>query len=320
MEKQDLDLPKREPKLEVGESQEVQAYEDLRMELEQQMAEWLRGDQKEAHDMWMHYCHLTRDLSFNLCEQLRLILEPTLATKLKGDYKTGKRLNMRKIIPYIASQFKKDKIWLKRTKPAKRDYQIMISIDDSRSMNETHTVQMTLESLVMMTKALQQLEVGELSICSFGEQFRLLHPFEQQFADEQGAGVIQSFTFAQESTNVRLLMDQSLRILEESRQGNMWQLHMILSDGKCEDHEYILSQVRLAQEKNICMVFIILDKNNHLMNMSSVDYDFVDGKPKLKMTRYMDTFPFDYFVVVDHVDKLPGVLAETLRQFFSMVN
>ena len=54
----------------------------------------------------------------------RLILEPTKAAKLQGDFRTGKRLNMRKIIPYIASQFKKDKIWLRRVKPNKREFQV----------------------------------------------------------------------------------------------------------------------------------------------------------------------------------------------------
>ena len=29
---------------------------------------------------------------------------------------------MKKIIPFIASNFRKDKIWLRRTEPAKRDY------------------------------------------------------------------------------------------------------------------------------------------------------------------------------------------------------
>lgn len=32
-----------------------------------------------------------------LTEQLRLILEPTLASKLAGDYRTGKRINMKKV-------------------------------------------------------------------------------------------------------------------------------------------------------------------------------------------------------------------------------
>merc|ERR1711915_480249 len=68
-------------------------------------------------------------LSHQLCEQLRLILEPTEASKLQGDFRTGKRLNMRKIIPYIASQFKKDKIWLRRVKPNKREFQILVALD-----------------------------------------------------------------------------------------------------------------------------------------------------------------------------------------------
>lgn len=33
-----------------------------------------------------------------LCEQLRLILEPTKCTRLKGDYRTGRRINMKKVI------------------------------------------------------------------------------------------------------------------------------------------------------------------------------------------------------------------------------
>ena len=67
---------------------------------------------------------MTSSLSQRLCEQLRLVLEPMVATKLQGDYRSGKRINMRRVIPYIASGFRKDKIWLRRTKPAKRDYQV----------------------------------------------------------------------------------------------------------------------------------------------------------------------------------------------------
>lgn len=48
---------------------------------------------------------------------------------------------MRKVIPYIASQFRKDKIWLRRTKPSKRQYQICLAIDDSSSMVDNHTKQ-----------------------------------------------------------------------------------------------------------------------------------------------------------------------------------
>ena len=47
--------------------------------------------------LWSHLCHITAEGSSRLCETLRLVLAPTLATRLQGDYKTGKRINMRKV-------------------------------------------------------------------------------------------------------------------------------------------------------------------------------------------------------------------------------
>jgi len=47
----------------------------------------------EWHELEGKTIHLAQEL----CEQLRLVLEPTQAARLKGDYKTGKRLNMRKV-------------------------------------------------------------------------------------------------------------------------------------------------------------------------------------------------------------------------------
>lgn len=80
----------------------------------------------------------TSNLAQELSEQLRLILEPSKASKLQGDFRTGRRINMRRVIPYIASQFKKDKIWLRRTRPSKRQYQIIMAVDNSSSMLDSH--------------------------------------------------------------------------------------------------------------------------------------------------------------------------------------
>lgn len=63
-------------------------------------------------------------LAGELTEQLRLLLEPTRASRLAGDFRTGKRISMRKVVAYVASHFRKDKIWLRRTKPDKRQYQV----------------------------------------------------------------------------------------------------------------------------------------------------------------------------------------------------
>lgn len=52
---------------------------------------------QNSSDSWQKLELLTSDYAHELCEQLRLILEPTLATKLRGDYRTGKRINMKKV-------------------------------------------------------------------------------------------------------------------------------------------------------------------------------------------------------------------------------
>jgi midasin (ATPase involved in ribosome maturation) len=46
---------------------------------------------------WQAYSSESSVASRELCEALRLILEPTLASKMHGDFKTGKRINMRKV-------------------------------------------------------------------------------------------------------------------------------------------------------------------------------------------------------------------------------
>lgn len=43
----------------------------------------LLSQEKAAAEMWQNYLVLTAPLSQQLCEQLRLILEPTQAAKLK---------------------------------------------------------------------------------------------------------------------------------------------------------------------------------------------------------------------------------------------
>ncbi|KAL1916197.1 uncharacterized protein VTP21DRAFT_5814 [Calcarisporiella thermophila] len=320
----------------LGEAREpldADEVERIRQELEERLTEWRLSGQDESRSraLWQKFETLTHDLAMGLCEQLRLILEPTLATKFKGDYRTGKRLNMKKIIPYIASQFKKDKIWLRRTKPSKREYQVMIAIDDSKSMSESRSVQLAYETLALMSKALSQLEVGDLSIVSFGETVRLLHPFEQPFTDEAGANVLRQFTFNQNKTYVKKMVETTLGLLEHARSArhssssaDLWQLQLIVSDGICEEHESIHALVRRAAEQRVMIIFIVVDnksENNSIMNMTQVNYQMQSGgKMSLKMTRYLDTFPFDYYVIVRDINALPDVLSDALQQYFSLMS
>ncbi|KAG7889896.1 hypothetical protein KL936_002570 [Ogataea polymorpha] len=278
---------------------------------------------EEASLLWQRADEATREFTAGLCEQLRLILEPTVATKLKGDYKTGKRLNMKKIIPYIASQFRKDKIWMRRNKPSKRQYQIMIAVDDSKSMAESKAVEIAFQSIALVSKALTQLESGQLSVVKFGESTDVVHPFDAQFTADSGTKVFQQFTFEQTRTDVRRLVVTSLELFAATRPAseNLWQLEIVLSDGVCEDHDTIRRLVRRARENHIMLVFVVIDgiaNTESILQMSQAKYvPDASGELKLQVDKYLDTFPFEYYVVVSEIEELPEMLASILRQFFA---
>ena len=105
-------------------------------------------------------------------------MEPQLSQHLQGDYKTGKRLNMKKIISFIASHYRNDKIWLRRTLPSKRDYKILVAIDDSLSMQEQQLGFFSLEACVAITEALARLEVGKVAIAAIRERLEIFQGFE----------------------------------------------------------------------------------------------------------------------------------------------
>lgn len=172
---------------------------------------------------------------------------------------------MKRIIPYIASQFKKDKIWMRRTKPSKRQYQIMIAVDDSKSMAESQAARLAFQSIALISKALTQLEAGQLAIARFGESTQVVHPFERPFSSDSGAHVLQWFGFEQTKTDVKQLVQKSIGLFEEAEArgfqsggGEQWRLEIIISDGMCESHEALRRLVRKAREERIMVVLLLL--------------------------------------------------------------
>ena len=285
---------------------------------------------EEALRLWSHYEAMTRDLSLFLTERLRLILAPTLATKMRGDFRTGKRLNIKRIIPYIASNFKRDKIWMRRSIPSKRSYQIMLAVDDSKSMNESGSSELAYQTLALVAKSLSMLEAGEICIVGFGNDVFVAREFDASFSPEAGATVVQRFSFQQEGTNVRRLIAESIKLFRQARfqksssGQDVWQLEVVISDGVCEDHQTIKRLVRQATDERIMIVFVIVDallKEESIVDMSQAVFepDPATGETKLKIKRYLDDFPFTYYVVVGDIRELPGVLAQALRQWFAEV-
>uniref|UniRef100_A0A0D3DW17 VWFA domain-containing protein n=1 Tax=Brassica oleracea var. oleracea TaxID=109376 RepID=A0A0D3DW17_BRAOL len=73
-----------------------------------------------------------------LAEQLRLVVEPTIASKLSGDYRTGQN----------------------RTNVTTRS---VIAVDDSRSMSESGCGEFAIRALATVCRAMSQLEMGNMN-------------------------------------------------------------------------------------------------------------------------------------------------------------
>ncbi|XP_046979446.1 midasin-like [Schistocerca americana] len=297
----------------------------IRLALEKQLGSWVQPpSDAEAERAWDSFSHTTQELARDLCEQLRLVLEPTQASRLRGDFRTGRRINMRKVIPYIASQFRKDKIWLRRTKPSKREYQIVLGIDDSSSMDYNQAKEMTFESVALVSQALTLLEVGELGVVSFGEDIHILHQLGQPFTHTSGATLLQHLRFDQRSTKVGSLVQFVTEMFENHgtrSSADRAQLLVILSDGRgvrSEGKLLVERAVGRARQERIFTVFIIIDNPKYETSILDVrNTDFTGGK--VKFTSYMDDFPFPFYVVLRDVSALPAVLSDALRQWFELV-
>ena len=86
---------------------------------------------------------------------------------------------MRKIIPYIASRYQRDRIWLRRTKPRARTHQVCIALDDSESMIDNESKKVAFESVALLSTALKLIEIKvlllvQLKKCLTSISFRTL--------------------------------------------------------------------------------------------------------------------------------------------------
>ncbi|XP_055945739.1 midasin-like isoform X2 [Argiope bruennichi] len=312
-------------------SMSLKNMQERRQVMEKNLELLSRGSQvtfKDAVHLWKNYEDMVLNLAQELCEQLRLVLEPTKMSKLKGDYRTGKRLNMRKIIPYIASHFRKDKIWLRRTKASKRQYQIILAVDDSLSMADNHSKQLAFESLAVLGQSLTLLESGELCIVSFGEKVEPLHNFDEPFDTNTGARIVQQLTFCQKKTNYAQLLKYAIDVMVQNRNISSLlsketaQLLVILSDGRGVNNEgkdTIVSAVREARDNNIFMVFIIIDSPKSKDSILDIQSTIFESKGKVTLKPYIDDFPFPFYIILRDISALPTTLGGALRQWFELV-
>ncbi len=96
------------------------------------------------------------------------------------------------------------------------------------------------------------------------------------------------------------------------------QIVFVLSDGRFGEREGVKQWIREAESNNMLLVFIIIDNPNpkdSILQMQTVSYP----NGKLQITRYIDNFPFPYYIILNNIHSLPSVLADAVRQWFELL-
>ena len=97
------------------------------------------------------------------------------------------------------------------------------------------------------------------------------------------------------------------------------QLMLVISDGRLDERERVERWVREAHAHNLLVVIIILDSvhgKDSILDLQSVTFE----GGKLMVSKYMDKFPFWFYVVINDVVALPTILADALRQWFELMS
>uniref|UniRef100_F1KPX6 Midasin n=1 Tax=Ascaris suum TaxID=6253 RepID=F1KPX6_ASCSU len=271
-------------------------------------------------ERWSRISESMSVLSAELAENLRMIIEPTIASKLEGDYRSGKRLNMRRLIAYIASDYRKDRIWLRRTKKAQRNYQILIAVDDSASMHDNNMNLMACQSVCVIGTALHQLEVGQLAICKFGSKVKMLSDFSTYADGSLGGRLLTELTFKQDKTDLFNLLNVSRKVLEEARSRERSnQMMIIVSDGRgvlTDGADRIVKALGALHNDQVTVLFVVVDNAEKSIVETKVAEFTTDGQ--VELVPYMSKFPFPFYMLVRHISSLPVTLADAIRQWFEL--
>ena len=68
--------------------------------------------------------------------------------------------------------------------------------------------------------------------------------------------------------------------------------------------------------EDVCCSRVFDNPAASLLDMQSVS--FASGKPAF--TKYMDSFPFPYYALVQNISSLPSTLADLIRQWFEVTS
>ncbi|VDO37907.1 unnamed protein product, partial [Brugia timori] len=227
------------------------------------------------------------------------------------------RLNMRRLIAYIASGYRKDKIWLRRTKKAQHNYQILIAVDDSSSMHDNQIKLKACQSVAMIESGLRRLEIGQLAICKFGGSVKMISDFGDRGGSSLGGKLINELNFGQNRTDLVNLLNCSKKQARGRERNN--QMLIIVSDGRgvlVDGAEAVKKAVAEVHADRVTVLFVAIDNGEKsIVDMKVAEFT-ADGN--VNLIPYLQKFPFPFYVVVGHVAMLPATISDAVRQWFEL--
>lgn len=197
---------------------------------------------------------------------------------------------MKKVISFIASHYRNDKIWLRRTLPSKRDYKILIAIDDSLSMRENNQGFFSLEAMIALTEALNRLEVGKVAVARIRDRMELVHSFDDTYTSQKAGFMVSQFNFEHQAPNsadyaMANFVSDANKLLDLQNAGNSLAVNcpfvIVLSDGRLNKNN-VRRYIREAKEKRYLYIFVILDKPNGKAAQTPAAAQGVKSQPQLQ--------------------------------------
>jgi midasin len=133
--------------------------------------------------------------------------------------------------------------------------------------------------------------------------------------------MVMNFGFDQQRTRTALCVESAIASLNAFSDNSSMQLVFMISDGRIErDSRSTLKRlIREMAERNILLAMLIVEgknkKKDSIVNMKEVTFE--KGKPVVK--RFIEDYPFPYYIILEDMSTLPEVLGDALRQWFEML-
>ena len=268
-------------------------------------------------------------LSNDLSEKLLAVLEPTKRGRLEGFFKTGKRISMRRVLSWIASDYRKDKFWLRRTRPSHREYRIMICMDNTLSMRNNGVGEMALICVSALAQSLQLLEVGKIGLLSFGTAVSEICPLDSSMSTSLSVrDLARDLRFNEESTSSfsdafpAVVYKCSEVFRQSDEQGS---LALVITDGRFDkDRCRPYVQELIAQGHVPVLIVMDANKEESILSVTSVFFEEDNSGPTKKRKIVRKPFlsqsdcPFPFYAVIQEPSQLPSTLADILRQWIEI--